>query len=103
MADRSQTERTRAAARDAEESRASTSRPEGNAHDKRARSGRGWHGDPVGHAAAGRKGGQTVARDREHMAEIGRKGGQTVSRNREHMAEIGRKGGQARGGNKKRD
>jgi general stress protein YciG len=31
------------------------------------------------------------------MAEIGRKGGETVSQNREHMAEIGRKGGQARG------
>lgn len=32
----------------------------------------------------------------------GRKGGQTVSRNREHMAEIGRAGGQARGRNQSR-
>jgi general stress protein YciG len=30
------------------------------------------------------------------MASIGRKGGQTVSRDRQHMAQIGRKGGQAR-------
>ena len=42
---------------------------------------------------AGRKGGASVARNRNHMAEIGRRGGTTVSRNREHMAEIGRKGG----------
>jgi general stress protein YciG len=63
---------------------------------QRASVGRGWHGDPAGHAAAGRKGGQTVSRNREHMAQIGRKGGQTVSRNRDHMAQIGRKGGQAR-------
>lgn len=33
------------------------------------------------------------------MARIGRKGGQTVSRDRQHMAEIGRKGGQSRGEN----
>jgi hypothetical protein len=33
------------------------------------------------------------------MSEIGRKGGQSVSKNREHMAKIGRKGGAAsRGG-----
>ena len=60
-------------------------------------SGRGWHGDPEGHAAAGRKGGQKIARNKEHMANIGRKGGESVSRDRQHMAEIGRKGGQARG------
>ena len=58
--------------------------------------GRGWHGDPEGHAAAGRKGGQKVASNREHMAAIGRKGGEAVSRDRQHMAEIGRKGGQSR-------
>ena len=58
-------------------------------------SGRGWHGDPEGHAAAGRKGGQKVARNKEHMASIGRKGGEAGSRDRQHMAEIGRKGGQA--------
>jgi len=33
-------------------------------------------------AAAGRKGGEKVASDRAHMAEIGRKGGQARSRNR---------------------
>jgi general stress protein YciG len=59
--------------------------------------GRGWHGDPEGHAAAGRKGGQKVAKDRDHMATIGRKGGEAVSRDRQHMADIGRKGGQSRG------
>jgi len=62
-----------------------------------ANTGRGWHGDPAGHAEAGRKGGQKVARNKEHMASIGRKGGEAVSRDREHMAQIGRKGGQARG------
>ena len=59
--------------------------------------GRGWHGDPEGHAAAGRKGGQKVSTNRDHMSQIGRKGGEAVSKNREHMAQIGRKGGQARG------
>ena len=47
--------------------------------------------------AAGRKGGQSVSRDRAHMAEIGRKGGHAVSRDREHMVTIGREGGRARG------
>jgi general stress protein YciG len=50
--------------------------------------------------AAGRKGGETVSRNREHMARIGRKGGQAVSRNREHMAQIGRKGGESSGSNR---
>ncbi len=59
--------------------------------------GRGWHGNPEGHAEAGRKGGQTVSQNRAHMASIGRKGGQSVSQNRNHMAEIGRRGGQSRG------
>ncbi len=34
----------------------------------------------------------------DEAREAGRKGGEAVSRNREHMAEIGRKGGQASGG-----
>ncbi len=59
--------------------------------------GRGWHGNPEGHAEAGRKGGQSVSQNRAHMAAIGRKGGQSVSQNRNHMAEIGRRGGQSRG------
>jgi len=46
---------------------------------------------------AGRKGGVTVSRNREHMADIGRKGGETVSRDRTHMSRIGRKGGSAGG------
>ena len=45
--------------------------------------------------AAGAKGGESVATDREHMREIGRRGGQSVSRDAEHMARIGRLGGQA--------
>ncbi|HLJ57856.1 MAG TPA: hypothetical protein VKT77_22655 [Chthonomonadaceae bacterium] len=61
--------------------------------------GRGWHGDPAGHARAGSKGGKKVSADRSHMADIGRKGGQRVSQNRQHMAEIGRRGGQTRGEN----
>ena len=51
--------------------------------------GRGWHGDPEGHANAGRKGGTKVSRNRSHMAEIGRRGGAKVSQDRSHMAEIG--------------
>lgn len=66
---------------------------------RRSTSGRGWHGDPAGHAEAGRKGGLKVAGNREHMAQIGKKGGEAVSRDRQHMAEIGRKGGQARSEN----
>jgi general stress protein YciG len=47
--------------------------------------------------AAGRKGGQSVSQDRDHMSSIGRKGGETVSRDREHMSDIGREGGHSRG------
>ena len=61
---------------------------------EKASKGRGWHGDPQGHASAGRKGGKQVSQDRDHMAQIGRKGGISVSRDRAHMAQIGRKGGQ---------
>ena len=59
-------------------------------------SGRGWHGDPEGHAAAGRKGGRKVSQDRNHMAEIGRRGGSKVAQDRQHMAEIGKKGGESK-------
>lgn len=55
--------------------------------------GRGWHGDPEGHANAGKKGGSKIAEDRDHMAEIGKRGGSKVAQNREYMAEIGRRGG----------
>ena len=46
-------------------------------------------------SAIGRKGGEAVSRNREHMAEIGRKGGVAVSKDREHMANIGQKGGRS--------
>ena len=49
-------------------------------------------------AEIGRRGGERVSRDRGHMAKIGRRGGEIVSENRAHMAEIGRKGGEARVG-----
>ena len=47
---------------------------------------------------AGRKGGETVSRNRDHMAQIGRKGGEAVSKDRQHMANIGRRGGESSGG-----
>lgn len=47
--------------------------------------------------AAGRKGGEAVSKDRDHMAKIGRAGGEAVSKDREHMSRIGREGGEARG------
>ena len=43
---------------------------------------------------AGRKGGESVSQDREHMSEIGQKGGESVSEDRGHMADIGKKGGE---------
>lgn len=61
---------------------------------------RGWHGDSQGHARAGRKGGEKVSQDREHMREIGRKGGQAsggnFANNRQRAQEAGRKGGESR-------
>lgn len=51
----------------------------------------------------GRKGGEAVSRDKEHMARIGRKGGEVVSRDRQHMSEIGQKGGEARGAHRVRN
>jgi uncharacterized protein len=38
---------------------------------------------------AGRKGGETVSKDREHMAEIGRKGGRSSGNNRKPIDENG--------------
>jgi uncharacterized protein len=38
--------------------------------------------------------------DSQEAREAGRKGGETVSQDREHMAEIGRKGGERSGGNR---
>jgi uncharacterized protein len=48
---------------------------------------------------AGRRGGTKVAAERgsKFYSEIGRKGGEAVSQNREHMARIGRRGGERRG------
>ena len=40
--------------------------------------------------------------DSEEARGAGRKGGQAVSRNREHMSEIGQRGGQSSGGNRSR-
>jgi general stress protein YciG len=50
---------------------------------------------PEQRSAIGRKGGEAVSRNKEHMADIGRKGGVAVSRDREHMANIGQKGGRS--------
>lgn len=50
---------------------------------------------PEQRSQIGRKGGEAVSQDREHMSEIGRKGGESVSQDREHMAEIGKKGGES--------
>ncbi len=40
--------------------------------------------------------------DSEEARAAGRKGGEVVSKNRQHMAEIGRKGGEASGGRKQK-
>lgn len=45
--------------------------------------------------AAGAKGGEIIAKDREHMAKIGRKGGMATSKDADHMRAIGSKGGRA--------
>lgn len=39
----------------------------------------------------------------DEAREAGRKGGEAVSQDREHMAEIGRRGGEARGGRNRSD
>jgi general stress protein YciG len=62
------------------------SREDGRLHDNLS---------PEQRSEIGRRGGQAVSRNREHMAQIGRKGGLAVSSNREHMAQIGQKGGRS--------
>ncbi|MDP2671637.1 MAG: general stress protein [bacterium] len=64
------------------------------------REGSGWHGDPEGHAEAGRKGGEKTASERgpEFYSEIGRKGGEAsptkFEKGSERARQAGRKGGQ---------
>lgn len=61
--------------------------------------GRGWHGDPKGHAEAGRKGGNTVKQKygREFYEEIGQKGGDNsptkFKKGSQRAREAGKKGG----------
>jgi uncharacterized protein len=64
--------------------------------EEKVKSGRGWRGDPEGHAVAGQKGGQTLVakRGRKYMSALGQKGGLAVSADKNHMSAIGRKGGQ---------
>jgi uncharacterized protein len=67
------------------------------------REGSGWHGDPEGHAEAGRKGGEKVAEERgpEFFSEIGKKGGEAsptkFEKGSEAAREAGRKGGESSG------
>lgn len=62
--------------------------------------GRGWHGDPEGHARAGRIGGEKVAAERgeSFYSEIGKKGGKESPGNFKNdprrARSAGRKGGQ---------
>lgn len=67
-----------------------------------SKNGRGWRGDPRGHAAAGRKGGITTARTHgeSFYSEIGRKGGRVSPGNfkndPQRAREAGRRGGQSK-------
>jgi len=65
--------------------------------------------DPQKQREIASKGGQAAHRQGtahefspEEAREAGRKGGETVSQNREHMSQIGRKGGEASGGGRGR-
>ncbi len=73
-----------------------------------ANEGKGWHGDPEGHAQAGSKGGQSqgkennpgnFANDPQKASEAGKKGGSVSGGNfkndPERASEAGRKGGQS--------
>lgn len=70
---------------------------------KRMIRGKGWHGDPRGHAKAGRKGGQATAKTHgeDFYRKIGAKGGKVSPGNfrfnPRRAREAGRKGGRARG------
>lgn len=70
--------------------------------EKKNTEGRGWHGDPDGHAAAGRQGGETVSKERgpQFFSEIGKKGGEAsggkFKKGSERAREAGRKGGRSR-------
>lgn len=55
--------------------------------------GSGRHGDPEGHAEAGRKGGEAVSKDREHMAEIGREGDEARGQGQNSNSSTGSRGG----------
>lgn len=63
--------------------------------------GRGWHGDPAGHAQAGQKGGQITAQSygQKFFQDIGRQGGRVSPGNfkndPERAKEAGRKGGES--------
>ncbi len=63
---------------------------------------RGWYGNPKGHAMAGRKGGQTTAKEygSEFYRRIGRIGGRkspgNFKYNPKRAREAGRKGGQSK-------
>lgn len=67
--------------------------------------GRGWHGDPEGHARAGKEGGETVKEKYgpQFYREIGGKGGEASSgkfkKGDPRAKEAGRKGGEARSRN----
>ena len=71
------------------------------AQEKMTTRGRGWHGDPEGHAKAGRKGGEKVSQERgpEFYSEIGRKGGEAspgkFEKGSQRAREAGRKGGES--------
>jgi len=67
--------------------------------DDEKQEGSGWHGDPEGHAEAGRKGGEATAqKGSEFYSEIGKKGGEAspgkFEEGSERAREAGRKGGQ---------
>jgi uncharacterized protein len=82
----------------AEKHRQIASRGGRAAHEK----GRAHRFTPDEARLAGKKGGDAVSKDREHMAEIGRKGGERISQDAEHMAEIGRKGGEVASADRER-